>query len=647
VHPGTYAESGLTIPAGVTVIGIGGYEVTSITGSAATGVRVTMGVDTALANITLTMPTDAVGAIECAIGGGNICGVRFIKFIGAGGSGRGILVSSGKLIGLELRQASGTADSMLEVTAGILAVQAVHIPPGAVLAAGARCTAGRLQALDFNIGSSDVTTGVIATAGTAVLISLNFFTCTNGIRVSGNTATVEAYGGKIQATAFNVLVDPALTGVGGLLRITAQMDRKFSVPSTWNDSDHAWTFFTSQDAFDTTSFQLWGADSVVGHPEKGNGLYVGEGSAYGTSNTVFTTATAVPAGFVDKSVAASSKDGSTFTFQTSPAAVGETIMWCTNRIDSTGTTLKHWTAQITQTTAGVGGEYIFEIYDGSAWVEVGVQAVQKSNQYRYGKAVFLRADQVEDLRLGIDGNTTWVPSTFNLIEGHWARVRVGSSPTTNPEFEQLKLVPSQFGVNDKGQQLAQGLAMWRQTLFGAGNMWGEGAGAKDYTVPVGTGITSSSLTGWNHKVKKGRMDTQNDFINFQFNVPGGLCTAFPIRFNVTFSHDAAQTGIDLACCLIKQPVAGVKVADSTGGVTPVARTVADTTAYNSVAALNVTNTLSTTINKPDLTSYDFDISDLYEGDMFIMKLHMVTNHDIDIWSMQIEGVAFSPGKVIG
>ena len=103
----------------------------------------------------------------------------------------------------------------------------------------------------------------------------------------------------------------------------------------------------------------------------------------------------------------------------------------------------------------------------------------------------------------------------------------------------------------------------------------------------------------------------------------------------------------LLCSCSAPTVAGVLVADSTGGVTPIARTIANTTAYNAVAALNVTNTLSTTINKPDLTSYDFDISDLYEGDMFIMKLHMVTDHDIDIWSMQIEGVAFSPGKVIG
>ena len=138
IRPGVYPESGLTLPQGVTLVGVGGYEVTSITGSAATGVRVTMGIDTTLQNISVTIPTDAVGAIECAIGGGNVCGVRFIKFIGAGGSGRGILVTSGKLIGLELRMGSGVADSMLEVSGGVLAVQAVHIPPGATLAAGAK-----------------------------------------------------------------------------------------------------------------------------------------------------------------------------------------------------------------------------------------------------------------------------------------------------------------------------------------------------------------------------------------------------------------------------------------------------------------------------------------------------------------------------
>jgi len=633
----------LTIPQGVTLVGIGGYEVTSITGAAATGVRVTMGIDTTLQNISVTVPTDAAGAIECAIGGGNVCGVRFMKFLGAGGSGRGILVTSGKLIGLELRQGSGVADSMLEVNGGVLACQAVHIPPGATLAAGAKCTAGRLQALDFNIGSSTVTTGVIATAGTAVLISLNLFNCTNGIRVSGNTVTVEAYGGKIQASAYNLLVDPALTGVGGLLRITAQMDRKFSIPSTWIDSDHAWSFFTSEDPYDTTSFQLWGADSVVGHPEKGSGMYVGEGSAYATLNTVFTTDATGAAGYIDISTEASSKDGSTFSFQT--GAVGETIMWCTNRVDSSGAKLKHWTAQFAQVVAATARTHVFEIYSGAAWVEVGVQSVQVANQYRYGDQAFLRAANLEDYRLGIDGATTWASSTINGVAGHWARVRVATLAVPNivPTFEQLKLV---FGVNDRGQQLAQGLAMWKQTLFGSGNMWGEGAGAKDYTQRLGVAIAAASLTGWSHKVKKGKLDTINDFITWQLNVPGGLCTAFPIKFTLTYSHDTAQT-LDLACCVIPQPVAGVLVADPAGGVTPTARLIADTPAYDTIAALNTTNTIVTTVDTLDTTSYEFDISNMYEGDILILKIHMVTNHDIFIWSLQVEGVSFSAGKVIG
>jgi len=647
IRPGVYPESGLTIPQGVTLVGIGGYEVTSITGAAATGVRITMGIDTTLQNISVTVPTDASGAVECAIGGGNVCGVRFIKFVGAGGSGRGILVTSGKLIGLELRQGSGVADSMLEVNGGVLACQAVHIPPGATLAAGAKCTAGRLQALDFNIGASTVTSGVICTAGTAVLISLNLFNLTNGIRVSGNAVTVEAYGGKIQASTYNLLVDPALTGVGGLLRITAQMDRKFSIPSTWIDSDHAWSFFTSEDPYDTTSFQLWGADSVVGHPERGSGMYVGEGSAYGTSNTVFTTDSTGAAGYIDVSTEASSKDGSTFSFQT--GAVGETIMWCTSRVDSSGTKLKHWTAQFTQVGASTTRTYAFEIYSGVAWVVIGFQSVQVANQYRYGDQAFLRTSNVEDYRLGIDGSTTWASSTINGVDGHWARVRVLTAGAgLVPTFEQLKLVPSQFGVNNRGQQLAQGLAMWRQTLFGAGNMWGEGGGAADYTVAVGTSGGAASLTGWNHKNKKGRLNSVDDFSNFQFSLPGGLCTAFPMKLALTFSNPVTQVAAPIAMCLIKQPVAGVLVADPAGGITPTARLVADTPAYDTVTALNVTKNLDMDAKIPALVEYEFDISNLYEGDMLILKVHNVSgSFDMDIWTLQVEGVAFSTGKVIG
>ena len=53
-------------------------------------------------------------------------------------------------------------------------------------------------------------------------------------------------------------------------------------------------------------------------------------------------------------------------------------------------------------------------------------------------------------------------------------------------------------------------------------------------------------------------------------------------------------------------------------------------------------------NVPAIAEYEFDISNLYEGDMLILKVHNVSgSFDMDIWTLQVEGVAFSTGKVIG
>ena len=648
VRPGTYAESGLTVPANVSLVGIGGYEVTSITGAAATGNRVTLSAGSVLENFAVTIPTDATAAVLYAGALPAVAGVRFIKLQGQAGSvGFGIDVTGGKLIGLEIRYGTLECDAILQVGAGgVMAVQAVHVPPapGVVNAVqvAARCTGGRLQALDFNVGSPEVLTGVEVGAGTAVLISLNFFQLQDGLRITANTASVEAYGGKIDAAQFNIVVDPGLTGVGGLVRANAQMERKFSIPNTWFDSDHAWQFYTKTDATADASYQFWGVDTAVGHPEKGSGFYSGEGLAYATGNTVLTYDGAT---YVDISAAAESKDGSPFTFP--GTAVSDSIMWCTNRTDAAGATLKHWTAQFLQTTAASGGAFVFEIYDGMSWVAVGCQAVQVANQYRYANSVFLRANSLEDIRLGIDGDTSWPEAIFSAVTGRWARVRITSSPATLPAFEQLKLTPSQFALNDRGQRLAHGLAQWRQTLFGSANTWSEGNSAGDYNEDVGTGVGAGSLTGWSGKVKKGRFNAANDYINFQFNVPGGICTAFPLRFSVTCSSQTAQAGVDLAVAIIPQPVEGILVAAAGGSAVPVARPVADVPAYDSLpSTLNQTNTFDITAKKPVVQSYDLDIADVYEGDLLFVMVLLTTSNTVDIHSLAVEGVSFTSGKVI-
>ena len=86
VLPGSYAESALTVPANVSLVGIGGYEVTSITGAAATGNRVTLSAGSVLENITVTIPTDATAAILFAGTLPQVAGIRFIKLQGQAGS---------------------------------------------------------------------------------------------------------------------------------------------------------------------------------------------------------------------------------------------------------------------------------------------------------------------------------------------------------------------------------------------------------------------------------------------------------------------------------------------------------------------------------------------------------------------------------
>jgi len=678
VRPGTYPESGLTLPTGVTLISQGGWLETTIGFHAAVVDILTVSDQSQVDGFTFLVPSTinlaAVRYTGVAAPTFSIYNCNFFGDQGAGASAGDGLVKegAGKIIGAEIRCDKGGLNSVLRVKGSgipgvpsVIALESLHVPPdgtASVINAVALCDGGRFQLVDMNVGNggSPLGTGGVTDAirmdgGTAIIFGINTFNVENSINITADGVALEVLGGKMDQRVYSVLVDSGLTGAGSVVRITASHQPDYSYPpAVAAGADFGMSFF--QEANDTTDSlqRTLGTNIEYGFPERGSSFATGEGGSYSTGMYVLTTddtadGTNDGGNFIDVSADAASKSGSLVAFQDKiGGATGNSIAWTTLRKDSSLAGLRHYSLSVLQAGASLGGgSFIFEIKTAAAvWTEISVLAVSEVDSYRYANNVFLRGNSSEKVYFGIDSDTAWSEESVNGVTGRWCRVRIATTLGTAPTFERFRLGTSNTAFNRQGQQLADGLAKWRQTLFGAGNMWGEGAGAKDYTVGVGTGIAAASLTGWNHKVKKGRLDTQDDFINFQFNVPGGLCTAFPIRFNVTFSHDANQAGIDLACCLIRQPVAGVLIADSTGLPTPIPRTVGDTPAYDTVAAVNTTNTVSTTINKPAVTSYDFEIADLYEGDLFILKLHMVTNHDIDIWSLQIEGVAFTYGKVI-
>jgi len=666
VLPGTYAESALTIPAGVSLTSEGSYEVTFITGSAVTGTRIILSNGCAINGFTITIPTDALYGVQFAGTAGQIASARFLKFNGqASALGSGIAnTGAGKIIAFEVRYGVLDCANILLTTAGILAIQSVHVPntAGTVTNVG-KVSGGRFQALDLNIGSTGVEYAVeIGTGGIAVLLGLNVFNVKNGLHITGNDAQIDALGGKIQTTAtisgtypsltgYSIVVDPAIDLTAAVIHVTAQMEPNLFWNNTTNPnaaaSDFSVNLIQNSTAERDAASRTFGVDSMIGFPERGSQFFSGEGGANPTFNKVVQL-NAADAFVADITAAAATKTGSTFTFATAAGAVDESIAWCSTRRDQFSEYVKSWGIILTQATAatGTGATYVFELWNGASWAEVGAEAVSVAEQYRYANNVFLRASSNEQIRLGITSSTTWATSTIDSQTGYWARVRISAvgSMTLAPTFDQLKTAPSHFMLNAQGQKTLHGLSQYRRTLFGAGNMWGEGGGAADYTVTVGSGVGAET---WSQKNKKGRINAANDFVNFQFAIPGGLSTAHTVKFKLLYSTDTATGVVDLETSVLPVEALGNLIADSAGGITPIARTSA--TAYN-VDSAQVTTQNGLTATNDTITAVTFngfDISNYYEDDIMIIRVGFgATNKEIDIWALIIEGVAFTEGKIL-
>ena len=770
VRPGVYTETGtITIPTGVSIEGIGGYEVTKVIGNGTNTVFL-LSQDSAVSDLTVTLPNSANNGIEYA-GAAGVAGVRFIKFIGGGGTTSSGLANTGqgKIIGLEVRYGGGDLGNLLLCSDGILACQAIHVPgavgnikrvakTSSVSSAGNR---GRLQLLDLNAGSPNVDFAIeVGDGGVAVLISLNLFNVKNGILISGNTAQTDALGGKIQTTAtlnpgnyptdiltttgFSVVVAPGLDLANAATKIDALMEPNFlwdqSISPNAAGSEFSVGLTQAKSGTRPAALRTFGSNIFNGFPEKGTELMTGQGGANATFNTVIQMDAADAV--TDITARASSTDLGQFGFGT--VAVNEKIAWCSTRRDVQSDWVKYYGLIMNQATGPVGGipDYVFErliggrvtgtgtlvggsgytaatdvkVSGGSgdgliitttvttgavsgitittpgggyligdvvsipggdgnatfevtgatllAWTPFNVEALSVAESYRYANDVFLRAASKEHIRFGFTAEDTWNVTTLGGGKGYWARVRVNAlnSTTSLPTFNQLKTTPNHSMWNVNGQYTAHGAAQWRKTLFGTGNLWGEGGQASDYTITVGTGNNDPQVgpvTSWDHKNKKGRIGSGasawDDFVNIQFSIPGGLSTAHPITFKVLYSTDTASGSINdpqkMEMSLLPLPVIGNDIADPAGGIEPIERTTG--AVYDSTAAQTVainSSPVQDTIVSARFTG--FDISSYYEDDIMIIRIGFgfpalsANVNETDIWAIIVEGIAFTDGKVI-
>jgi len=654
IGPGTYAES-FTVPANVTMQGAYGGGTTVISGSGATGTRITMSNGSSIRQMFVVLPTDATPAVSFAGGIGERANVSEIGLQGQGASGIGIQNSnSGAMIVDRTEYAAGTCDAVFEVSGGQLIISQTLMSSGTA-ADFIRVAGGSLIADSINVGFPPTVTDCLEVgAGAVVGSDFNFQTGTNGVHVTSDSANVQLRSPRLNASTFDILVDPGLTAgtfhiIGGELS-----ESKISVPGAWAaEADQTFTF---QDDSSTlthdTALSIWG-ELHVGHPEAGAEAAFGRGDGYTRGMVVLTTDdTASPSSdggnFTDVSAAAASGSGSTFTFQ--GVGAGHSILVASTLSDASDLR-KIFGWQSTQTIGSIGGVYIFEIWDGSGWVEVGAHATCNEQFFSYANVVFLRTGSCENLRLGVTSSTTWATKTINGTNAYWSRVRITSAVSTLPVFQQWRLSDSRTAINVNGKLAFYGTALYRETLFGSGNIFGESGGVTDGNFSVGSG---GLPTGWTHEIKNSVLNSSGDAIYTQFVLPKGICTAYPLRFRFYYgvNNNSSTTAPTVILSVLPQEVSGILVADPAGGSVPVARTDANTDTITANPGADTTLMLpETTVNKIHCIDFGvIDIADYYEGDSIFIRLELDDDGfpatDLFVVSLEVISVTWTLGEVL-
>ena len=312
----------------------------------------------------------------------------------------------------------------------------------------------------------------------------------------------------------------------------------------------------------------------------------------------------------------------------------------------------------------VSGSYAIDIWNGSQWEETSCQAISVEETRRYSNRIFLRSGSEEFIQLGeqTTNSGSWALKTINSVEGYWSRIRIVSTGSTAPAtFEYLQVTPNYTQFNDIGQRRSAGLAMWRDAIIGTGNIFGESGGVVNANVSVGSGSTP---TGWTHNMKNNELNQTGDAIYTQFAIPPGTCTAYPLRATVIYSFDNAGSVSTVptgTLSLLPIEVVGNRVADPDGGTELIRRPYNSTETLTAKAATaievgllpegvtlpasNLDQRLYSTVYEP------FDISSYYDDDIIAVRFELTDDgnvaQDVIVWAIEIEGVAFADGKILG
>lgn len=288
--------------------------------------------------------------------------------------------------------------------------------------------------------------------------------------------------------------------------------------------------------------------------------------------------------------------------------------------------------------------FAFEFWNGTEWEEQGVFCFNDKENYRYANKVFLRSDNVENNVFGIDDAYNWQKKNILGNELHWCRIRIKNALSQLPVFKDIKIIPSSTRINDLGKTTFFGNARYKDSLFSAGNVFGESGGITNGDVDLGA-------SNWLHRIKGSTLNHINDGLYTQFIIPSGTDTSMPLDINLYIHPDqsGASTNVDVRVSVLPIQVAGNKVASDLDDKIPVQRTLVNTNDFEDFVKQEHVISVDSVHNKKLQVAnvLGFDISDLYEGDFLAIKIELVDDSDLDknvqVWGIEVLGTKWTFG----
>ena len=506
--------------------------------------------------------------------------------------------------------------------------------------------------LDLNgptiIQSTNVTRALnVDNGGRVAILNAAFNDVNTGIKID-NGSTVVGVAFSFLRTSVDIEVVDAASTLGA---VGAAINKnKIQFPVGFKNENMLFV----DDTEDEEATKIYG-DLFVGRPERGTLLTTGQGEPYTRGMIVLTTdstATSTTDGgnFIDVTTAATSPTGSTFSFQ--GTAANHTILLASTLSDGSSL-LKHPGVFIIQTTAAVEvtkRSFLFEYWDGAMWQTITVMSIEDVNSFRYGNEVFIRANTREHIRYNQDVINPWTAKTINGTNAFWSRIRIDTTVTTAPVFQQFRIIANYGEFAQDGYSRFYGLARFRQTLLASGNIFSETGGIANFNLDVGTG---GLPTGWTHRGNNQQFNGNGDAIYTQFIMPRGIDTSTPlniIMYYIPEQAGAVTTDATFIISVLPIESQGVLEADPTGGTTPVARTLTNTEVRTANPGQATTISTPSTNNEKiqRIQSDPVDISNYYEGDIVFLRIELdedgTPNKDFFVLSVEVSAVLWTSGE---